>query len=318
VRIVIAVGGNALLERGEKPDATVQRRHVRRAARSLAPLTADHQLIVCHGNGPQIGLLAGESQSDPKLSRPYPLDVLGAQTQGMIGYWLAQSLRNEGVAKPVVAVVTQVVVDPSDPGFETPTKFVGSGYTQQDAGRLADLRGWTIARDGRRWRRVVASPEPVRVVELDTITGLLESQAVVICGGGGGAPVIDDGPDGLHGVEAVVDKDLTAAMLAINLGADRLILLTDVAAVMRNFGTAQAEPIDRLGLDEMDGMSFAAGSMGPKIEACRRFVQATRQPAAIGALPDARSILDGTAGTTVVADHSPQPVGAHDAVVINR
>ena len=318
MRIVAAIGGNALLERGEKPDAGIQLHHVQQAARSLAPLARHHELIICHGNGPQVGLLAMESANDASLSRPYPLDVLGAQTQGMIGYWLAQSLRNEGVAKPVVAVVTQVVVDGSDPGFDAPTKFVGSGYTQLEANRLADLRGWTIARDGQQWRRVVASPEPVRVVELDTISGLLESQAVVICGGGGGAPVVDDGPDGLHGVEAVVDKDLTAAMLAITLRADRLILLTDVAAVMRNFGTAQAEPLHRLSLDVLDGMSFAAGSMGPKIEACRRFVEATRRPAAVGALSDAMSIVGGTAGTTVVAGHSLQPEGAHDAVVINR
>lgn len=300
MRIVIALGGNALLQRGEKPDASIELHHVRAAARALAPLAAEHELVICHGNGPQVGLLALESEDDPALTRPYPLDVLGAQTQGMIGYWLAQSLRNAGVTRPVLGVVTQVVVDAADPGSAAPTKFVGPGLSHDRAEALADRHGWTIAQDGRRWRRVVPSPEPLRVLEQDSITGLVEAGSLVICGGGGGAPVVDDGDGGLRGVEAVVDKDLTAALLAIALRADRLVLLTDVPAVMRHFGTPREEWIHLLDLDDLQHMTFPAGSMGPKIEACRRFVAATGRLAAIGTLTDAADILDGKAGTTIV------------------
>jgi carbamate kinase len=301
MRIVIALGGNALLVRGEKPDAAIQLHHVEAAAEALAPLAVDHELVICHGNGPQVGLLALESQADASLTRPYPLDVLGAQTQGMIGYWLAQSLRNAGVRKPVLAVVTQTVVDEHDPAFAHPTKFVGPVYDHDQAVSLADRRGWTIAADGPRWRRVVASPEPRHVVEQDSITRLVESGAVVVCGGGGGAPVVEDGSGALHGVEAVVDKDLTSARLAVALRADRLVLLTDVPAVVRGFGTPDAEPLRRLDLDDLAHLEFAPGSMGPKVEACRRFVEATGFPAAIGSLAEAAAVLAGAAGTTVTA-----------------
>jgi len=299
MRVVVAVGGNALLRRGEKPDADVELHHVRAAAEAIAPLTREHDLVVCHGNGPQIGVLALESENDPALTRPYPLDALGAQTQGMIGYWLAQSLRNAGVTRPVVGVITQVVVDPLDPDFAAPTKFVGPGLTQDRAQELAGLHDWTTAQDGRQWRRVVPSPDPQRIVEQDSITNLVAAGSVVICCGGGGAPVVPDEVGGLRGVEAVVDKDLTAALLAIAVQADRLVLLTDVPAVMRHFGTPREEWIHHLGLDDLDHLTFPAGSMGPKIEACRRFVAATGHPAAIGALTDAADVLDGKAGTTI-------------------
>ncbi len=299
MRIVVALGGNALLQRGEKPDASVELHHVRAAAEALAPLAADHELIICHGNGPQVGLLALESEDDPALTRPYPLDVLGAQTQGMIGYWLAQSLRNAGVARPVVGVITQVVVDGSDRDFAAPSKFVGPGLSHDRARALADSHGWTIAQDGRHWRRVVPSPDPLRIVEQASIAGLVDAGSVVICGGGGGAPVVDDGSGGLRGVEAVVDKDLTAALLAIALRADQLVLLTDVPAVMRHFGTPQEEWIHHLDLDDLHHLTFPAGSMGPKIEACRRFVAATGHLAGIGTLADAAGVLDGKAGTTI-------------------
>lgn len=298
MRIVIALGGNALLARGEKPDAAIQLRHVRAAAEALAPLAVDHELVICHGNGPQVGLLALESQTDTSLSRPYPLDVLGAQTQGMIGYWLAQSLRNAGVRRPVLAVVTQTVVDAADPAFSSPAKFVGPVYPEAEARRLAAAHGWRIAADGVHWRRVVASPEPLRLVEADSIARLVDAGVVVVCGGGGGAPVVDDGR--LIGVEAVVDKDLTSALLAISLKADRLVLLTDVPAVVRDFGTPAARPLRELALDDLPHLEFAAGSMGPKIEACRRFVEATGHPAAIGSLTAVAAVLDGTEGTTVV------------------
>lgn len=297
MRVVVALGGNALLRRGERADASIQLHHVEAAARALAPLAADHELVVCHGNGPQIGLLALESSADPALTRPYPLDTLGAETQGMIGYWLARSLRNAGVRKPVLAVLTQTVVDAADPAFAAPTKFIGPLYDREHADRLSGRNGWTMAADGPHWRRVVPSPEPVRLVEQESIEHLVGSGTVVVCAGGGGAPVVDTGK--LEGVEAVVDKDLTAAELAIALKADRLLLLTDVSAVMTDFGLPGAEPLDHLDVGEIEQLQFPAGSMGPKVEACRRFVLATGSEAAIGALPDAARVLEGSAGTAV-------------------
>jgi carbamate kinase len=311
MRIVVALGGNALLRRGEKPDAEIQLVHVRAAAQALAPIAARHQLIICHGNGPQVGMLALESENDTVLTRSYPLDVLVAQTQGMIGYWLAQSLRNQGVAKPVVSLVTQTLVDSVDPAFDTPTKFVGPGYDLELAHDLAERHGWTIAVDGEKWRRVVPSPEPRRILEQDSINRLLDSGRIVICGGGGGAPVTEDDQGRLQGVEAVVDKDAVSAMLAIDIQADRLLVLTDVPAVMADFGTPQAAPLRHLDLAELDELSFPAGSMGPKISACRRFVTATGRPAAIGALADARAVLAGDAGTTITARPEDEPVAAN-------
>lgn len=302
MRVVVALGGNALLQRGEKPDAAIQRHHVQRAAEALAPIARDHDLIVCHGNGPQIGLLALESAADPALSEPYPLDVLNGQTQGMIGYWLAQELWNAGVTRPIVAVLTQTVVDPTDTAFGHPTKFIGPVYDEEQARRLADARDWQVAPDGQYWRRVVPSPQPVRIVERDAVSRLLESHAVVVCGGGGGIPVVDQGGR-FVGVDAVVDKDATAALMAREFQADRLLILTDVPAVVRNFGTPYAEPIIELTPDEIAGASFPAGSMGPKLAACRDFVLRTGRPCAIGALDDAEALLTGTTGTRIVMQH---------------
>jgi carbamate kinase len=284
MRVVVALGGNALLERGERPDAVIQRRHVRQAAAALAPLAAEHQLVLCHGNGPQVGVLALESQADTSLSRPYPLDVLVAQTQGMIGYWLVQELGNAGVAQRAVCVVSQTVVDPSDPAFGHPTKFIGAGYDQGEAQAMAARLGWTIAADGPRWRRVVASPRPLGLVEIETVRSLADAGALVVCGGGGGVPVVRSDAGALTGVEAVVDKDLTAAELAITLKAD-----------------PDAQPIQAIDIVALAAMTFPAGSMGPKVEACLRFVEASGQPAAIGALTDAAGILAGRAGTTISA-----------------
>ncbi len=303
MRIVIALGGNALLQRGDRPDASVQLVHVRAAAQALAPLANEHDLLICHGNGPQVGMLALESASDSTLTRPYPLDDLVAQTQGMIGYWLIQSLRNAGVVKPILSLITQTQVDPADPAFADPSKFVGRGYFQEQAQALATQHAWTVAADGDRWRRVVASPEPQRIVEQASVNALLETGAVVVCGGGGGAAVTEDSDGHLAGVEAVVDKDYVAAMLGIAVGADRLLVLTDVSAVMTGFGTPNEAPLTRVGLDELAGMSVPAGSMAPKIEGCRRFVAATGGSASIGALTDAAALLAGTAGTTITAGH---------------
>jgi carbamate kinase len=301
MRLVVALGGNALLERGERPDAAIQRRHVAAAAAALAPLAASHQLVLCHGNGPQVGVLALESSTDPALTRPYPLDVLVAQTQGMIGYWLVQELRNAGVVGRLACVLSQTVVDEFDPAFRAPSKFIGASYDKASADDFAARFGWTVAADGPRWRRVVASPRPLELVEMPTIRSLVEGGVLVVCGGGGGVPVVRSSAGSLTGVEAVVDKDLTSASLAIALRADRLLVLTDVTAVIRDYGTPSAQPIHSIDTDALSAMTFPAGSMGPKVEACIRFVQATGQTAAIGALTDAADILAGRAGTTITA-----------------
>ena len=299
MRIVVALGGNALLRRGERPDAAPQLAHIDAAAAALAPLAREHELLVCHGNGPQVGLLALESGTDRSLTRAYPLDALVAQTQGMIGYWLSQALTNAGVGKPVLALVTQVLVDPADPAFDAPTKFIGPVYTLAEAAQLADEHGWSVATDGPHWRRVVPSPLPVRVLEQPVAEQLLQTGAVVVCGGGGGAPVVHDAGGRLRGVEAVVDKDLTASLLAVALRADHLVVLTDVAAVMDHYGTPDQVPLRSLTLEQVSERRFPAGSMGPKIEACAQFVRQTGRPATIGSLGDAAALLAGTAGTTL-------------------
>lgn len=301
---VVALGGNALLQRGDKPDAVIQRHHIRDAAKALAPLAAADQLLICHGNGPQIGLLAMESADDPGLSNPYPLDALGAQTQGMIGYWLAQELHNAGVTRPIVAVVTQTVVDAADPAFGSPSKFIGRVYTRSDAEQLAQQHGWAIRADGPSWRRVVPSPQPLGIVEQDCVRMLLASGAVVICAGGGGAPVTRDEQGHLTGVEAVVDKDYVSARIALDTDADRLLILTDVSAVMRDFGTAGARPIDHVEVDQLAAMHLPDGSMGPKVAACAQFTTATGHPSGIGALADAAAILRREAGTTITRGES--------------
>jgi carbamate kinase len=299
MRIVVALGGNALLARGEKPDAATQRANAVRAVNALAPIAEEHELVVTHGNGPQVGLLALESAADPDLEVPYPFDVLGAQTQGMIGYWLLQALQNALPGRQVAAVIDQTLVSAADPAFDDPTKFVGAVYDEAKAKQFAAERGWTVKQDGQYWRRVVPSPQPERVVETRVIRLLLGSGAVVVCAGGGGVPVVRDEDGKLRGVEAVIDKDLATAKLAEALEADALLLLTDVAAVMRDFGTPEAAPITRATPAALRREQFPAGSMGPKVEAVCRFVEITGDLAAIGALEDATEILAGKAGTVV-------------------
>jgi carbamate kinase len=299
MRVVAALGGNALLERGEKPDEDIQEHHVQQAVAALAPLARAQDLVVTHGNGPQVGMLALESASDPALTRPYSLDALGAQTQGMIGYWLVRALRGAAPGKAAGCLVGQTRVDPDDPAFAHPTKFVGPVYEEKQARDLAAERGWAVARDGDAWRRVVPSPEPLELVELPLIRQLVDSGAVVVCAGGGGIPVVADASGALRGVEAVVDKDLTAALLAEAVNADALLLLTDVDAVIDGYGTPQARPISHVTPEEMRARSFPAGSMGPKVEAACRFVEATGKVAAIGRLDAAEALLSGEAGTTI-------------------
>ena len=299
MRLVVALGGNALLQRGDRPDAAVQEGNVRRAVEALAPLAAEHELVVTHGNGPQVGVLALQSASDPRLTTPYPFDVLGAQTQGMIGYWLLQAMQNRVPGRQIAAVINQTLVDADDPAFDAPAKFVGEVYDRAEAERLAAQRGWTVRPDGDGWRRVVGSPRPLRVVETPLIRMLLDSGAVVVCAGGGGVPVVHDETGELEGVEAVVDKDLTSAVLAEALVADALLVLTDVPGVLRDFGTPRQSPITRATPSALRALGLPAGSMGPKVDAVCGFVEATGGMAAIGALTEAADILAGRAGTVV-------------------
>lgn len=301
MKIVVALGGNALLERGETPDSDVQESHVRRAAEALGPLGIDHDLILTHGNGPQVGVLAIESASDPVLSHPYPFDALVAETQGLIGNWLLQAVERAIPARRSVCLLTRTVVAADDPAFGNPTKFVGPIYPEAVAKQLAAARGWEVRQDGTGWRRVVPSPEPQDIVELEDIRLLLNSRAIVICAGGGGIPVVRDSGGSLRGVEAVVDKDLTAALLGKELGADALLLLTDVANVELDYGTPRARAIGSASVADMREHSFAAGSMGPKVSAACRFVENTGGEAAIGRLQDAALLLSGAAGTVITA-----------------
>jgi carbamate kinase len=302
MRIVVGLGGNALLERGEPPDSDIQESHVANAVGALEPLLQRHDLVITHGNGPQVGVLAVESAGDPALSHPYPFDVLGAQTQGMIGYWLVQALQGAGAGKPAACLICRTVVHPRDPAFGQPSKFVGPVYDEATALRLAADQGWDVRQDGKAWRRVVPSPEPIGLLELDMIRVLVSRGVIVVCAGGGGVPVVADGPRRFRGVEAVVDKDLTAALLAQAVEASALLLLTDVEAVIDGYGTPQARPIRRTTPRELRARSFPAGSMGPKVEAVCRFVEKTGAMAAIGRLAAAAALLDGTAGTIVVPD----------------
>ena len=298
MRYVIALGGNALLRRGEPPDVEVQRRNIRSAARSIALLAREAQVVVTHGNGPQVGLLALQSEAY-RGAPPYPLDVLDAQTEGMIGYLIEEELRNELPGRDVATLLTQVVVDPSDPAFTHPTKPVGPEYTRASAGRLAARRGWTVGPDGRAWRRLVASPDPKRIVEIAAIRLLVEAGVVVIGVGGGGIPVVSDAAGGLHGVEAVIDKDLAAALLATSLDADGLVMLTDVDAVYDEWGTPSARPIQSASPERLRTTSFASGTMAPKVEAGCRFVEAGGRFAAIGALDALTDVVAGRAGTRI-------------------
>lgn len=297
--IVAALGGNALLKRGEPLTAEAQRANVRIAAESLAELVrAGHQLVVTHGNGPQVGLLALQGAAY-KPEEAYPLDVLGAETEGMIGYIIEQELENAlGHDRPVATLLTQIVVDRNDPAFAKPTKFVGPVYEQAEAESRAAAAGWQIAADGDKWRRVVASPTPLEIPDLRVLQLLLEQQVVVICAGGGGIPVLRRDDGSLVGVEAVIDKDAASALLALKLGADALLLLTDVGAVYRYFGTPDATPIAEFTPSQARALGAPAGSMGPKVAAGCDFAEAGGI-SGIGRLKDALAILEGRAGTQI-------------------
>lgn len=303
MRIVVALGGNALLERGQVPDADAQLVNIRRAMKALAPLTDDHEVVITHGNGPQVGILAMESADDARLSEPYPFDALGAMTQGLIGYWILQAIGNERPYRQFAAVLNQTLVHLDDPAFEDPTKFVGEVYDEDEARELAQKNGWQIKPDGDRWRRVVPSPRPREIIETKLIDHLLDESIIVVCAGGGGVPVVRTETGDLRGVEAVIDKDLSAALLAHRLKADRLLVLTDVAAVMEGYGTDQAREVRRTTPEQLRAIDLPAGSMGPKVEAVCRFVEVGGKgvAAAIGNLEEAADLVDGSAGTFVTA-----------------
>ena len=302
--VVVALGGNALLKRTDPMTAEAQRANVKIAARALAPLTEEFNLVLAHGNGPQVGLLALQAAAYTEVE-PYPLDVLGAGTQGMIAYMVEQELGNVlPFETPIATVLTMTEVDANDPAFADPTKFVGPCYEKDEADRLAAAKGWVVKPDGEKWRRVVASPEPKRIFEMRPINWLIEHGTVVICAGGGGIPTVylPDGTRTLVGIEAVIDKDLAAELLAREIGADLFVMATDAEGVYADWGTPEQRLLTSVTPSELAAHEFAAGSMGPKVEAATRFVNSTGNRAAIGRLEDIAEIVAGRAGTSVVRD----------------
>jgi len=307
--VVAALGGNALQRRGEPLSDENMETNVRSAARALAPIAREHRVVVTHGNGPQVGLLALQAEAFRDV-RSYPLDVLGAESEGMIGYLIDRELANELPGRAVASLLTQTVVDVLDPAFRRPTKPIGPIYDETEANTLATERGWVVARDGNAWRRVVASPVPRSIVETPTIELLLQNNVVVVCAGGGGVPIVIDHFGARRGVEAVVDKDAATALLARVLGADLLLLLTDVPAVDLDWGTSRARPIGRVTPDELARHSFAPGSMAPKVQAATAFVSVTGRRAAIGSLDATADLVAGTVGTQIVPATATVAAGA--------
>jgi carbamate kinase len=302
MRVVVALGGNALLRRGEAMTAEAQRQNIHVAAAALATIADEHEVVVSHGNGPQVGLLALQAAAFQEVE-PFPLDVLGAQTEGMIGYVLEQELGNLLPAdKPLATILTMVEVDPKDPAFTAPTKFVGPTYDRAQADAHAAEKGWSFKQDGDRWRRVVPSPEPRRIFEIRPIRWMLEKDVLVICAGGGGVPTAFDAQGTLGGVEAVIDKDLASELLAREIDADLFVMATDVEGVYADWGTRDQRLLREVTISELSGMTFPAGSMGPKVDAAIRFVERTGNRAAVGDLAHIGTIVAGSAGTQVKPD----------------
>jgi carbamate kinase len=306
MRVVVALGGNALLRRGEPLTAENQRANARAACLALAPVALEHELVISHGNGPQVGLLALQGAAYTPVET-YPLDLLGAQTEGMIGYLIQQELGNElPFEKPLATLLTQIEVDGADAAFGNPTKPIGPVYGEDEAKQLAAEKGWTFRPDGDSMRRVVPSPVPKRIFGVETITALLDRGCVVICAGGGGIPVMyTDEPVAagrrLVGVEAVIDKDLASALLAADIGAEVLAIVTDVDGVYADWGTPDQRLIDRATPAELSTSVFAEGSMGPKVKAACQFAEQTGGRAVIGSITQTQALLAGEAGTTVSA-----------------
>jgi len=301
MRVVVALGGNALLRRGQPMTAENQRENVSVAARALAPVAAANQLVISHGNGPQVGLLALQGAAYKEVET-YPLDVLGAQTEGMIGYMIEQELGNLlPPEQPFATILTMVEVDPDDPAFGNPNKFIGPVYPRDEAERLAAEKGWSIRQDGDMWRRVVPSPLPKGIFEIRPISWLLDRGVIVICTGGGGIPTMfRRGTQTLIGAEVVIDKDRASALLARELRADLFVMATDVEAVYEAWGTPDQRPIESITASALSASHFAAGSMGPKVEAAVDFVRRTGNRAVIGTLADVEELVAGTRGTNVL------------------
>lgn len=302
MRVVVALGGNALLRRGQQLNAENQRANIRKAAQQLAVIHEHHQLVIAHGNGPQVGLLALMDHAYTAVD-PYPLDVLGAETVGMIGYIIEQELGNIiPYEDPIVTVLTQILVDQNDPAFHKPTKPVGPVYDKTEAERLKKEKGWSMAPDGEYFRKVVPSPLPQRIIEMKTIRKLVDEGIVVICAGGGGIPVAYDDDKKLFGVEAVIDKDLASSLLSRGLDADMFVMLTDVPNVFVDYGTERQKPIKAAHPDALEALDFAAGSMGPKVMGACGYVRETGKKSAIGRLSDLSKIMNGEAGTLISND----------------
>lgn len=300
MRIVIALGGNALLKRGEELSVRVQQQNVKAAAASIADVVrAGHEVILTHGNGPQVGLMALQDAAyDSRLASP--LDVLCAESQGMIGYMIAQELQNAlNGARSVAVLMTRIEVDPQDPALQSPTKPIGPLYSQSEAEALAASHGWTIMADGEHFRRAVASPQPVRVLEIDVIRQLLASSTITICAGGGGIPVVRDPAGNFTGIEAIIDKDHASRMVAHETQADALLMLTDIDGLYLGWGKDGRRMLRQTTPAELRRHSFALGTMAPKVEAAIDFVTQGGQLAGIGRLEDAYTILCGQAGTRI-------------------
>lgn len=299
MRVVVALGGNALLRRGQALNAENQRDNIRVAAQHLAAAHKKHELVIAHGNGPQVGLLALMDAAYTAVD-PYPLDVLGAETVGMIGYIIEQELGNlVPFEDHIVTILTQILVDPADSAFDHPSKPVGPVYDSEQAEILQHEKGWVMAPDGEYYRRVVPSPEPQWIIEMNVIRMLVDSGITVICAGGGGIPVAYDGHGKLFGVEAVIDKDLASGLLAKGLDAKMFVMLTDVAHVYTGYGTSEQRAIRAAHPDVLEKLAFASGSMGPKVLGACRYVRETGNSSAIGQLSDLVRIIDGQAGTLI-------------------
>lgn len=295
--LVVALGGNALLKRGEPLEANIQRKNIVLAAKTIAQLTQQWRVVLVHGNGPQVGLLALQNSAYDRVT-PYPLDILGAESQGMIGYMLQQALKNQLPQREISVLLTQVEVAPDDPAFHNPTKYIGPVYDPAQADALQAEKGWVFKADGKAFRRVVPSPQPKRIVESDAIQALIARDHLVICNGGGGVPVVEKA-DGYHGLEAVIDKDLSAALLASQIHADALLILTDADAVYLDWGKPTQRPLAQVTPERLSEMQFDAGSMGPKVSACADFVSRCHGIAGIGSLADGPAILAGDKGTLI-------------------
>lgn len=302
MRVVVALGGNALLQRGQALSAENQRENIRIAAGQMAEIHEHHELVIAHGNGPQVGLAALMDAAYTDVD-PYPLDLLGAKTIGMIGYIIEQELGNIiPFEDHIITVLTQIVVDPADPAFQNPTKPVGPVYDKAEAEKLKSEKGWAMAPDGEYFRKVVPSPLPQRIIEIDTIKMLVDNGVVVICAGGGGIPVAYDDESKLFGVEAVIDKDLASGLLAKGLDAEMFVMLTDVPSVYVNFGTEKQRVIRAAHPDAIEVLGFPAGSMGPKVKGACKYVRETGFKSAIGQLSDLKAIMSGEAGTLISND----------------